>query len=249
MKISSKDNRSWLSIECNRDSFGYTSFQVEAHADIGHGQFDAKNSNVHFSKLNNFAEEFDRFITNRNLSPRLDGDYDTYIVFFSRENAVIVQYRLGDAYGKSANFYQLAEFEIEQEYLLDCLAGFRELASAYSAAPGDKTEIPSDEVEVIVAETIRISGRGAVAFFADDAKPWWRISAHRVRVATPDGVTFETVASVELALKRHGEVMALLFPYVDGAALPPGTRVASLAAIPYNKLVKTPPRKWWQWFK
>lgn len=136
MKISSQDNLSWLKIECGGDPAGYLGFQVEAHVDIGHSQFDAKNSDVHFSKLEIFVAEFDRFITDRTLSPRLEGTYDTFIVFSGRGSAVMVQYRIGSAFGnKSACYYQSAEFEVMQEYLLECMAGFRELKMAYQAAP------------------------------------------------------------------------------------------------------------------
>lgn len=89
----------------------------------------------------------------------------------------------------------------------------------------------TEPVEVIVAETYRIKGRGTAATLADDPRPWWPVTAHRVRVVKPDGVAFETDASVELLLRNHKDFMALVFPLAGLADLPPGSRVTSLKAL------------------
>lgn len=117
-------------------------------------------------------------------------------------------------------------------------------------------------IEVFIADTFRISGRGTVAHLVDDPKPWWPWSAHRVHVVKPDGIAFEAMASVEFALLRGGEeAMVLVFHNVEAGDLPPGSRVASLEAIPYQRPIKSEPvpyrrhvksepvRKWWQVWK
>lgn len=104
-------------------------------------------------------------------------------------------------------------------------------------------------VEVVIAETCRISGRGVAVLLAGDPKPWWSIGVHNVRVVRPDGVTSEAVASVELALRRlgrGGEAMALVFPHVTKEELPPGSHVTSLGVVATPRLTAPLKRKWWQ---
>ncbi len=129
MKIFSVDNICSITIERNDETDTHSGFQMEAHVDVRHGQFDAKNIDVQFANLEEFVSEFDRFILDRSRTPRLEGTYDTYIAFSGQGNAVMLQYRLGDAFcgRKTAYFHQSGEFEIAQEYLLQYLAGFRAL--------------------------------------------------------------------------------------------------------------------------
>jgi hypothetical protein len=130
MKISSVDNNCSITIERTGDPGGYAGFQMEVRVDIGHGQFYAKNGDVQFLKLEEFVSEFDRFILDRNRTPRLEGTYDTYLAFSASGPAVVLQYRLGDAHcgRKTVHFYQSGEFEVEQGHLLQYLSGFQALA-------------------------------------------------------------------------------------------------------------------------
>lgn len=129
MKITSADNICWIAIQINDEAGGHPGFEVVTHVDIGHGQFEARNLNVYFFNSEEFLGEIDKFIIDRNCAPRLNGAHDTYIGFSKSGNAVVCEYRLGDAYSsrKTARFYQSGGFEIEQERLLEFCRGFREL--------------------------------------------------------------------------------------------------------------------------
>jgi hypothetical protein len=129
MKIPSADNTCWITIQVPDSASGYAGFEVLTHVDIGHGQFEARNMDIHFINFEEFVGEFDRFIMDRHRLPRLEGTYDTYIGFSGSGTAVICEYRLGDAFAgrKTARFFQSGEFEIEQERLLEFFHGFQEL--------------------------------------------------------------------------------------------------------------------------
>lgn len=139
MKICSVDNNCFVALEFRGDSSGYYGFQVEIHADIQHGKFDAKNIDVQFLNLEEFVPELDKFILDRTRMPRLEGTYDTYFAFSASGSAVILKYQLGDVFcgRKTSYFYQSGEFEVEQENLLQFLGGFRSFIEAQQGAPGD----------------------------------------------------------------------------------------------------------------
>jgi len=107
----------------------------------------------------------------------------------------------------------------------------------------------SEQVEVVIAETFRIRGRGTAATLAEEPKPWWPLSTHRVRVVKPDGVVFQTDACVELALKNQRDFMALLFPQTEPTELPSGSRVTSLVLVQSPKSLGKSARKWWQFWR
>lgn len=131
MKLTSEDRQCWIAIEAMADPDGYCGFAVEAHADIGHGQFCAKNADVQFLNLAQFVAEFDRFLLDRSLSPRLEGTYGCYLAFSAAGNSVTVQYGIGDAFcGKrTVYFQQSGAFEMAQENLLPILADFRRIVA------------------------------------------------------------------------------------------------------------------------
>lgn len=129
MKITSADNKCWIAVQVAADGGGYSAFDVACHVDIGHGQFEARNRDIHFLNSKEFVNELDRFITDRTRTPRLNGTYDTYIAFSASGIAVLCEYRVGDAFAgrRPARFFQSGEFEIEQERLLEFFHGFRAL--------------------------------------------------------------------------------------------------------------------------
>jgi hypothetical protein len=132
MKITSADEICWISLEPNEDQTGYSGFEMVAHVDIGHGQFQAKNRRVHFLNPDEFVTGFDLFVLDRSRAPRLEGTYDTYIGFKSSGRAVMCEYRVGDAFAghETARFFQSGEFEVEQERLLEFLQGFQRLLAS-----------------------------------------------------------------------------------------------------------------------
>ena len=120
MKISSIDDKSWLSIE-PKESEGYYSFEVEAFVDVGHGSFDGKNIDVHFLNHDQFLEDYDGFISNRAIKPILNGTYDSYFKFVAgRGNSIFFYFNVGDSfsgYSETVDFSLKGEFEINSEYL------------------------------------------------------------------------------------------------------------------------------------
>lgn len=138
MKIHSVDNNCSITIEHTVDLSGYSGFQVEVHADIRHGKFDAKNMDVQFLNLDEFVSEFDKFTLDRSYIPYLKGTYDTHFTFTSNGAAVILKYQLGDAFcgQKTSYYYQSGEFEVGQENLLHYLGDFRSFIETSKDAPG-----------------------------------------------------------------------------------------------------------------
>lgn len=137
MKISSVDNKCFVAFEYNVDPNGYGGFQVEVHADIGHGKFNAKNADVQFINMEEFVSEFDGFILDRTRKPRLEATYDTYFAFSASGGSVILKYQLGDVVCSQRNscFYQTGEFEVEQQNLQQFLAGFQLFLAARRDVP------------------------------------------------------------------------------------------------------------------
>ena len=89
--------------------------------------------------------------------------------------------------------------------------------------------------ELLVSESVYISGRGAVAFFETNPDPIWEWCQHRVEVTLPNGESFPTTVGVEFAY--HGgrdphESMGLLFPSHKIADLPPGSRIVHIKTFP-----------------
>jgi hypothetical protein len=139
MKISSLDKTCSVTLEYTGDARGYSGYQIEADVDIRHGRFYAKNIDVQFLNWDEFVSEYNRFILDRSLTPRLVGTYDSYIAFTGNGTAVYLQFCLGDAFcgRKTVGFRQSGEFEVEQQTLLQYLAGFRALMEARCATSAD----------------------------------------------------------------------------------------------------------------
>lgn len=129
MRIIGDDKRSWLSIERWEDG-GYSAFAMEAHVEIGHGEFHSKNIDVQLLQIDKFVSEFDCFILDRSLSPRLNGTYDSYICFRGVGAQVVLEFEIGDAttIGSKTVFHrQTGAFIVDQEFLTEILRSFRSL--------------------------------------------------------------------------------------------------------------------------
>jgi len=132
MRISSSDQHSWIEINFRPDAnSGYESFSLEVSVDVGHGQFRGINNDVHFLNIDEFAASLDAFVTDRSLSPCLEGSYDSFIRLSGTVNDILLEFAIGDAfcgYAKTVQFQVSGAFEIEQEYLLSLIENFRNLA-------------------------------------------------------------------------------------------------------------------------
>ena len=85
--------------------------------------------------------------------------------------------------------------------------------------------------ELVVSESVYISGRGAVVFFDTDPEPIWEWCQHRVEVRRPNGESFQTTAGVDFAYhggEDHHESMGLVFPSHKVVDLPPGSRIVHI---------------------
>ena len=99
MKILSSDSRQWIEVKRLVDN-DYTAYELGASIDIGHGLFSGKNNDIQFLNLNEFIENLDSFILYRELIPRLEGTYESYIEFYrpKSKNSIMVNFCVGDAY-------------------------------------------------------------------------------------------------------------------------------------------------------
>jgi len=127
MRIVSEDRRCY--VEIGPTDQGYDICDLKAHVDHGHGEFSARSSAVALLKLAEFVDTFDAFIANRELVPRLEGVYDTYLSFRARGNEVWLEFSVGaaDCYG---THNLTGQFKVEQERLGQYLSEFRKLIIA-----------------------------------------------------------------------------------------------------------------------
>ncbi len=86
---------------------------------------------------------------------------------------------------------------------------------------------------LFVSEAVKISGLGAAVFFRGDPPALLPLGRAEVRVTTPNGDRFETIAHIEATRKvPPGEVLAMLLPDLEPAAIPPGSRIQILKRCP-----------------
>ena len=136
MRLTSANSLSWVEVSPSGDEH-YSSFSVACAVDIGHGRFAGENVDVHLFDLPGFAEDLDRFVLDRNIRPRLEGTYGTFIEVWrppDTVNEVRVSLAIGDAYAGSAaaggcEFKLEGSFPIDQGHLNPLAAGFRSLAA------------------------------------------------------------------------------------------------------------------------
>lgn len=128
MKIFSSENASHLRIERTGDE-AYSSFEVEVTIDIGHGQFRALNNDLQWLNIADFAAKFDDFILDRELVPRLEGTYDSFLEFSGSANSVIVAFAIGDAFcgNKTHEFLLRGSFQVSEDTLSALARDFRSL--------------------------------------------------------------------------------------------------------------------------
>jgi hypothetical protein len=127
MKIYSSDKKSWLGFKSMVDEeHDYSSFLLEVFVDLGHSFFQGKNTDLHFFCIDDFISQLNAFILDRSLQPRLEGTYDTYLMFKGEANNVILSFYVGSAYcGKETYSYAVqGAFDIDQENLNDIVKGF-----------------------------------------------------------------------------------------------------------------------------
>jgi hypothetical protein len=126
VKISSSDRRCWINIERAARAHSHAAFAVEVSVQIDHGEFRARNSDIHWVNAREFSKDLDKFMTDRGIHPRLNGTYDSVVGFSGSATSVILEFALGDAFrGDRTHQYLLrGSFDVEQDRLLSIIDEF-----------------------------------------------------------------------------------------------------------------------------
>jgi hypothetical protein len=130
MRITSIDSKAWVEITPGNSEF---SFSIECMADRGQSLFHGKSTDFHFLNIEEFISDLNKFILDRNISPKLNGIYGPCLEFYRSKNqttAVMAHFSVGDdssAYSENVEFKTTGTFEINSEFLNDYLSGFKEL--------------------------------------------------------------------------------------------------------------------------
>jgi hypothetical protein len=116
-------------VELKPTSNGYDVCELRAGADISHGNFAACSDSVPMLHLRDFIEQFEGFIESRDATPKLEGVYDSYFLFYARGDRVLMEFSVGDATVQEQVFNLKGVLEIDTNVLSSILADFKELAS------------------------------------------------------------------------------------------------------------------------
>ena len=119
MKIKSIDNQSWIELTQNPDD-DWLSFCMTVSIDLGHSVFTGSNFNLCLLNLTKFFEDFSKFILDRQLTPKLEGTYNSYLSFSYQNEVVIVRFSLGDCFSGTIpiDYAMTGGFEITEASLL-----------------------------------------------------------------------------------------------------------------------------------
>ncbi len=129
MKIISANKKCCLSITPQGDGAGYSSFEIEVLITLGCSSFHTKHSDMQLLRIAQFAENLDRFVTDRSLTPSLEGIYDSHLTFRTAGPHVKLEFLIGDRITGDPTCYGInGAFEIDQSYLNEYVAGFRNLS-------------------------------------------------------------------------------------------------------------------------
>jgi hypothetical protein len=130
MKIVSTDNQSELTIENREDEFGYNFLSLSAKIGSGTCEFNGCNNELSFTNIDEFIKELDSFISNRELEPKLEGTYGSYLTFRGTSTYVALTFKIGGAFCGTETFSYsiMGTFEIAQEYLHKIVTEFKSYA-------------------------------------------------------------------------------------------------------------------------
>jgi hypothetical protein len=134
MKIFSSDKKSWLSIEVvSDDEHGYSSFSMESLVDIGHSSFQGRNSDLHFFGIDDFVAQLSAFVMDRRIQPRLEGTYDSFLMFKGSASHVSVSFCIGSAYcgAETYSYVMSGAFEVEQENLASIVSDLSKFSACF----------------------------------------------------------------------------------------------------------------------
>lgn len=124
MRITSIDSKTWVEITPGNSEF---SFSIECMADRGQSLFHGKNTDFHFLNIEEFISDLNKFILDRNISPKLNGIYGPCLEFSrskKQTTAVMVHFSVGDdssACSENVEFKTTGTFEINSEFLKELI--------------------------------------------------------------------------------------------------------------------------------
>ena len=128
MKISSNDRRCWISVERPAGAHPHTPFALEVSMQFGHEYFHARNGDIHWTNGQDFSKDLDRFMTNRDLRPRLNcAANGSFVGFSGSATSVILEFAVGDAFLGDRTMHQYllrGSFDVEQDRLLSIIDEF-----------------------------------------------------------------------------------------------------------------------------
>ncbi|GAA6140041.1 hypothetical protein NBRC116583_37880 [Arenicella sp. 4NH20-0111] len=130
MKIVSTDNQCELTIENGEDEFGYNFCSLAAKIGSGTCEFTGCNNDVTFTNMIEFIKDLDSFILNRELEPKLEGTYGSYLLFKGTSTYVALTFKIGGAFCGTETFsYSITgTFEVAKEYLQEIVVEFKKYA-------------------------------------------------------------------------------------------------------------------------
>jgi hypothetical protein len=133
MRITSIDSKAWVEITHGKD---YLSFNMECAVNSRQNFFQGKNTDFHFLNTEEFIEDLDKFILNRDVLPQLKGVHGPCLVFYrskKQATAVMVRFSVSDdssAYSEGVEFKTTGTLEINSEFLNEYVKEFKRLFKA-----------------------------------------------------------------------------------------------------------------------
>ena len=120
-------------VEIKPSGQGYDICELSGEINIKHGKFTGWSSTVPLLKLQDFINQFESFCISRNTEPKLEGVYNTYFQFYTRETIngeeiILMEFSIGDARFSPFIFNLTGLLEIDAKKLPSILSDFRELA-------------------------------------------------------------------------------------------------------------------------
>jgi len=128
LRIECDRGKSWIEIVARRDSRD-AAYEIGCGIDLGHGNFFARNSDLHFLNMPAFVGELDRFMSDRSLTPQLSGTFGSFLILWQpgTRDQVMLSFAIGDAYGGgpvNTEFSLTGSFLLPEAGLATILSGF-----------------------------------------------------------------------------------------------------------------------------
>jgi hypothetical protein len=127
MKIQDKHYKEWY-VELKPTCDYYDICELRAEVNLGHGRFTAWSDSVPMLKMREFISQFELFIRDKEVKPRLEGVYNSYFSFYSKDGSVLMKFSVGDAACGPFEFNLKGLLEIDANILPSILLDFKELA-------------------------------------------------------------------------------------------------------------------------